>query len=146
MTHFIRISVPHPLRGSARWIRSVDPLRGSAPWIRSVDPLRGSAPWIRSVDPFRGSAPWIRSVDPLRGSAPWIRSVPHPLPHFNLIVTCFTITTYSINKTLYIALTRGRCENPECRNLVPRAFPFLSLGRREKALAPGGLLCILIGQ
>jgi hypothetical protein len=31
-------------------------------------------------------------------------------------------------------------------NLVPRAFPFLSLGRREKALAPGGLLCILIGQ
>jgi hypothetical protein len=23
-------------------------------------------------------------------------------------------------------------------NLVPRAFPFLSLGRREKALAPGG--------
>ena len=32
------------------------------------------------------------------------------------------------------------------RNLVPRAFPFLSLGRREKALAPGGLLCILIGQ
>ena len=27
-------------------------------------------------------------------------------------------------------------------NLVPRAFPFLSLGRREKALAPGGLLCI----
>jgi hypothetical protein len=31
-------------------------------------------------------------------------------------------------------------------NLVPRAFPFLSLGRREKTLAPGGLLCILIGQ
>ena len=31
-------------------------------------------------------------------------------------------------------------------NLVPRAFPFLSLGSREKALAPGGLLCILIGQ
>jgi hypothetical protein len=31
-------------------------------------------------------------------------------------------------------------------NLVPRAFPFLLLGRREKALAPGGLLCILIGQ
>jgi hypothetical protein len=25
-----------------------------------------------------------------------------------------------------------------CINLVPRAFPFLSLGRREKALAPGG--------
>ena len=23
-------------------------------------------------------------------------------------------------------------------NLVPRTFPFLSLGRREKALAPGG--------
>ena len=23
-------------------------------------------------------------------------------------------------------------------NLVPRAFPFLSLGRRGKALAPGG--------
>jgi hypothetical protein len=23
-------------------------------------------------------------------------------------------------------------------NLVPRAFPFLSLGRREKVLAPGG--------
>jgi hypothetical protein len=23
-------------------------------------------------------------------------------------------------------------------NLVPRAFPFLSLGSREKALAPGG--------
>jgi hypothetical protein len=23
-------------------------------------------------------------------------------------------------------------------NFVPRAFPFLSLGRREKALAPGG--------
>jgi hypothetical protein len=34
----------------------------------------------------------------------------------------------------------------EDHNLVPRAFPFLSLGRREKALAPGGLLCILIGQ
>ena len=33
-----------------------------------------------------------------------------------------------------------------CFNLVPRAFPFLSLGRREKALAPAGLLCILIGQ
>jgi hypothetical protein len=31
-------------------------------------------------------------------------------------------------------------------NLIPRAFPFLSLGRREKALAPGGPLCILIGQ
>jgi hypothetical protein len=31
-------------------------------------------------------------------------------------------------------------------NLVPRAFPFLSLGRREKAQAPGVLLCILIGQ
>jgi hypothetical protein len=26
----------------------------------------------------------------------------------------------------------------ECGNLVPRAFPLLSLGRREKALAPGG--------
>ena len=34
----------------------------------------------------------------------------------------------------------------ETFNLVPRAFPFLSLGRREKALALGGLLCILIGQ
>ena len=37
-------------------------------------------------------------------------------------------------------------DNSEHSNLVPRAFPFLSLGRREKALAPGGLLCILIGQ
>jgi hypothetical protein len=36
--------------------------------------------------------------------------------------------------------------NRASTNLVPRAFPFLSLGRREKALAPGGLLCILIGQ
>jgi hypothetical protein len=26
----------------------------------------------------------------------------------------------------------------EDHNLVPRAFPFLSLGSREKALAPGG--------
>jgi hypothetical protein len=34
----------------------------------------------------------------------------------------------------------------QCANLVPRAFPFLSLGSREKALPPGGLLCIVIGQ
>jgi hypothetical protein len=27
---------------------------------------------------------------------------------------------------------------PDWGNLVPRAFPFLSLGSREKALAPGG--------
>jgi hypothetical protein len=30
------------------------------------------------------------------------------------------------------------------RLIDPRAFPFLSLGSREKALAPGGLLCILV--
>jgi hypothetical protein len=40
-------------------------------------------------------------------------------------------------------ISHSQWPNP---NLVPRAFPFLSLGRREKALAPGGLLCILIGQ
>ena len=40
----------------------------------------------------------------------------------------------------YATTQRYRVETVKTiANLVPRAFPFLSLRRREKALAPGGL-------
>ena len=41
----------------------------------------------------------------------------------------------SISNWHLIGHNEGCCSNT---NLVPRAFPFLSLGSREKALAPGG--------
>jgi hypothetical protein len=34
----------------------------------------------------------------------------------------------------------------EATNLIPRAFPFLSLGRREKALGSAGRFWLLIGK
>jgi hypothetical protein len=40
--------------------------------------------------------------------------------------------------SLYLIIIFIFIQDTHVTNLVPRAFPFLSLGRREKALAPGG--------
>jgi hypothetical protein len=76
----------------------------------------------------------------------FINDLPLSIPHGDIDMYADDSTITTSAKTINQLNENLNQAMDEVSNLVPRAFPFLSLGRREKALAPGGLLCILIGQ